>query len=102
MFRAFLFLVCGLLIGEEVLAQRQIKDSLLIVLEKGAVGPVKVDALNELAYQFYDYDDSIAFAYARQALAEATKINYPKGVKYAYTLIGLGYASKGDYKNATT
>lgn len=101
MIRAFLFLICSLLCVKEVLAQREIKDSLLSVLEKGAIGPVKVDALNELAYQFYDYDDSIAFVYARQALEEATKISYPKGVKYAYTLIALGYASRGDYQNAT-
>ena len=86
----------------QVIAQRQLKDSLIQLLEDGVTGTAKVDALNGLAYQFYDYDDSIASIYAAQALSEATAINYPKGRKYAYTLVGLGYASSGEYRKAVS
>jgi signal transduction histidine kinase len=100
MFRWLLLSICCLYASQQLIAQRQLKDSLISVLAKGATGPTKVDALNGLAYQFYDYDDSIAFTYATQALAEGTAIGYRKGIKYALTLVGLGYASSGDHKKA--
>ncbi len=100
MVRPFLIVIFYFLSTQLVLSQRHVKDSLLNVLEKGAKGIDKVDALNQLAYQFYDYDDSVAFIYANQALAEAIKIKYPKGIKNAYTMVGLGYASKSMHQSA--
>jgi signal transduction histidine kinase len=94
MFRLTLLFICGLLSVQPVLAQPDVKDSLLSLLKAGSEGENRVDVLNELAYQYYNFEDSIAFGYANEALAEAIKINYPKGIKYAYTLIGIGYASK--------
>src|SRR5690349_19267424 len=94
MFRlTFLFFWC-FLIGLQVQAQREVKDSLISLLKAGVEGEKRVDVLSVLAYQYYDFDDSLASTYASQALAEATKINYARGIKYAYTLVGMGYASK--------
>jgi signal transduction histidine kinase len=76
------------------LAQPTVKDSLKSLLDSGITGEQKVDALNELAYQYFDFNDSIAAVYANLALDEATKINYAKGIKFAYTMVGMGYASK--------
>lgn len=87
----FIFVVCFM---EQVLAQPEVKDSLKSLLKSGVQGEKKVDALNELAYQYFDFNDSIAAVYANQALEEATKINYSKGIKFAYTMVGMGYASK--------
>ena len=70
------------------------------MLEKSAGGLDKVDVLNELSYEYYNINDSIALAYATQALQEAVKLKYLKGVKQAYTLVGLGYVSNGDYQQA--
>ncbi len=100
MFRLILFFVCTLFTAHQVLAQRDVKDSLLSLLKTGVKGEKRVDVLNELSYQYYDFEDSIAFNYANQALIEALKLKYGKGIKYAYTLIGLGYASKSMHQLA--
>ena len=100
MFRWLLLSIIFVFAAPQVIAQRELKDSLIQLLKDGVTGAAKVDALNGLAYQFYDYDDSVAFIYATQALNEATAIQYKKGIKRALTLVGLGYASSGDYKKA--
>lgn len=56
--------------------------------------------LNQLAYQYYDYNDSLAFFYANEALRLGQAASYPQGVKYANTMVGLGYASKGEFRTA--
>ncbi len=94
MFRLTLFFICCLFSTQQVVAQRDVKDSLLSLLKTGVKGEKRVDVLNELAYQYYDFEDSVAFEYANQALTEASKLKYDKGIKYAYSMIGLGYASK--------
>src|SRR5688572_14919685 len=93
MFRLTFFFICACFAGQ-VVAQPEVKDSLISLLNSGITGKQKVDVLNDLAYQFFDFNDSIAADYASQALTEATKINYPKGIKFAYTMVGMGYASK--------
>ncbi|MBX2946759.1 MAG: tetratricopeptide repeat protein [Cyclobacteriaceae bacterium] len=60
----------------------------------------RVDLLNALAFELYDHSDSMAQAYAEQALSLSQRINYPKGLKDANTLVGLGWISKGNYKLA--
>lgn len=81
-------------------AQPKVKDSLLIALSGAPAGKSKADILNQLAYQFYDNNDSLAFAYAHEALKEAQQARYDDGMKYAYTLIGLGYQSRSAYRDA--
>ncbi len=100
MIRVFLLFIYGLLLAQQALSQRHVKDSLLNVLEKSARSSNKVDLLNALSYEYYNINDSIALAYATQALQEAVKLKYLKGVKQAYTLVGLGYVSNGDYQQA--
>lgn len=94
MFRLTCFLIFSVFFIAQAVAQREVKDSLASLLKSGISGEQKVDVLNQLAYQYYDFNDSIAYEFANQALTEALKINYPKGIKYAYTMVGLGYASK--------
>ncbi|HEU5290893.1 MAG TPA: tetratricopeptide repeat protein, partial [Cyclobacteriaceae bacterium] len=82
----------------QAVAQREVKDSLISLLESGITGEKRVDALNELSYQYFDFNDSIAAYYAGQALTLATEIDYPKGLKFAYTMVGMGYASKSMHR----
>ncbi|MBS1982234.1 MAG: tetratricopeptide repeat protein [Bacteroidetes bacterium] len=82
-------------------AQKTVKDSLKNRLEKATTNEEKVDILNELAYQYYDFNDSLALVYAHQALALSLKVNYTSGAQYSYTLVGLGYSSVGNFKEAT-
>lgn len=97
MFR-YCLLFWFLLPALQLAAQRDVKDSLLLLLETNISPQERVDVLNELSYQYYDYQDSIAMVYAEKALAEATELNYLKGIKYAYTLVALGYTSKSMYR----
>ena len=87
-----------LLLTGQLYGQREVKDSLEVLLKTKLDTPARVDVLNQLAYQYYDFNDSIAFEYAHEALRIALQDNYKKGVKYAYTLVGLGYATKSRTK----
>lgn len=100
MSRLFIVIFCGLLSIIDAAAQREVKDSLHNLLETKLSPEARVDVLNELSYQYYDFNDSLAFEYAKQALYESEKRGYQKGIKFAYTLMGLGYASKSEYKKA--
>lgn len=82
------------------ISQPEVKDSLLTILTTKPSGKARVDVLNQLSYQYYDNNDSLAFAYASEALTEAQSIQYQEGIKYAYTLIGLGYSSQSKYLQA--
>jgi signal transduction histidine kinase len=75
-------------------------DSLLALLKQPLPDPQRVDILNEVAIEHYDFNDSLALEYAAEALRLALKINYLKGQKYAYVYIGLGKMSFGDYEEA--
>lgn len=88
------------LVWNQVSGQPQVKDSLLAILNTGPTGQARVDVLNQLAYQYYDNNDTLAFAYANEALTEAERVQYLEGIKYAYTLIGLGYSSQSAYARA--
>lgn len=96
----FLLIVCALAALPEVKGQPAIKDSLENLLKREISTTAKVDVLNLLAYQYYDYNDSIASNYAHNALSLAKKIRYSKGLKYAYTMVGLGFSSKSKFKKA--
>jgi signal transduction histidine kinase len=81
---------------------QQIKDSLKAILSSTNSIQTRVDVLNTLAYEYYDFDDSIGFEYAKKALAEAQRSSYASGEKYAHTMIGVGYFSFGEYARAKT
>lgn len=76
------------------------KDSLKTLLATTAKGKQRVDILNHLAYSYFDFDDSLAFVYARQSVKEAENIEYPIGLQYAYTMLGIGHFSYGEYETA--
>jgi len=80
--RVILFFLFGLqLLTVPVAAQRNIKDSLNSLLKTQLTPIAKIDVLNQLAYQYYDYNDSLALNYADEALRLAKQVNYPKGMK---------------------
>ncbi len=97
--RAVLMIFFLFQIGQ-LFGQQEVKDSLEILLKTEFMATKRVDILNELAYQYYDFNDSLALAHARSALALGLQEGYEKGVKYAYTLVGLGYSAKAKYKEA--
>ncbi|WP_339816056.1 tetratricopeptide repeat protein [uncultured Imperialibacter sp.] len=60
----------------------------------------RVDLMNELSYNYFDFNDTVAISYAQQALALGKKINYSSGVKYSTLLVGLGFYGGGRYDSA--
>jgi signal transduction histidine kinase len=95
-----LWLIFALVAFHDVKGQPAVKDSLENLLKLKISTPVKVDVLNLLAYQYYDYNDSIASNYAQTAVNLAKEIGYLKGLKYAYTMVGLGFSSNSKFKEA--
>jgi PAS domain S-box-containing protein len=89
-----------LLVAFLSVAQQDILDSLEAKLKSRLDSRTRVDVLNQLAYNNFDVNDTLAFEYAKQALALSIKTNYPLGEKYANTLVGLGLFSSGKSKVA--
>jgi signal transduction histidine kinase len=81
-------------------AQEDALDSLEAKLKSRLDSRTRVDVLNQLAYNNYDYRDTLGIEYAMEALRLATQINYLKGKKYAYTMAGLGYLNFSNHKEA--
>ncbi|MFM9836700.1 MAG: ATP-binding protein [Cyclobacteriaceae bacterium] len=80
--------------------QNRVLDSLAARLKSNISKQQRVDVLNELSYNNYDVNDTLAFEYAKQALALSIQTNYPLGEKYANTLVGLGLFSSVKSKAA--
>lgn len=98
----FLSLVLSLLVYDACQSQSHIYDSLNSLFQKESNASRRVDLLNDMAYSLYDFDDTIAFERAEEALALAEKIDYPKGLKQSYVMVGLGYFSRGEFREAIT
>jgi tetratricopeptide (TPR) repeat protein len=99
--RTIIFFLFGLLLlTAPGIAQRNTKDSLSSLLKTQLTPIDRIEVLNQLAYQYYDYNDSLALNYSQEALRLAQQANYPKGLKYAYIMVGLGYSSKAEFKRA--
>ncbi len=98
--KTILLLSFALLFTSKVVGQRNVKDSLEVLLKTNLDSRKRIDVINQLAYQYYDFNDSIALGYAKEAFELSRKENYLPGLKYAYTMIGLGYASQSRYREA--
>lgn len=81
-------------------AQKPYADSLKKVLFVTRDARHRIDLKCEIAYDLYDFADSIAFNYAREAKEEAEKENYNSGIKRALTLMGLGYYNEARFETA--
>lgn len=91
--------VCLALTAKSSWAQPQV-DSLTRIVRHGNATPARIDALNELAYYYFDLSDSIATSYAHQAFELSSSARYGRGLKRAATLVGLGHASRGERAEA--
>lgn len=82
------------------LAQSLSKDSLKSLLNTNLSDEQRVDVLSTIAYEYFDYDDSLGLWYAEESLKLSLEIDYPSGLQYAYTLCGVGYFTFGEYQRA--
>lgn len=57
----------------------------------------KVNLLNQIAFEFRDYNTEKGLFYAHKALALAQKLNYKLGIGEAYKAFGINYYRMGIY-----
>lgn len=98
--RFFSLILPTFLFTTGVMAQTPAVDSLRTVLTLQRDPQKRVDIINEIAYQLYDFNDELGLFYAEKALKEAQSINYLKGIKRAYCYVGIGHISKSDFRAA--
>lgn len=79
-------------------SQKKLLDSLESTLKITQDIRIKTDLLNQLSYNYYDINDTLAMKYAKEALALSLRSNYPTGTKHAYSLIGFGIGLSDRYK----
>ncbi len=84
----------------KLLGQKSVRDSLLVALSLETDPARKADLLNDLAFEFFDFNDTLATSYATEALEVSTDARYTKGIKYATLLLGIGQYGKGNLKSA--
>ena len=75
-------------------------DSLLRSMDKEINNELKVDKLNDLAYEFLKVDVIKSETYASQALELAKRIQYESGRGEALVQLGLAAMFKGNYDDA--
>src|ERR1017187_544593 len=61
---------------------------------------LSVNILYKIGIEFVDKNSDSAMEYANQSLILAEKINYQKGVAYAYNVIGMVFDITGDYSSS--
>jgi signal transduction histidine kinase len=89
-----------LLLASHVFSQTPTVDSLRTALTIQRDPQKRVDLLANIAYELYDFNDSLGLRYAEKALQEALAIPYPLGIKQSYCYVGIGYVSQSDFKRA--
>ncbi|MFN3841173.1 MAG: hypothetical protein ACK4RF_10755, partial [Cyclobacteriaceae bacterium] len=90
----------ALLLANGLGAQTPVADSLRTMLTIERDPQKRVDILCDIAYELYDFDDSLALEFAEKALRQALSLNYQKGIKRGYCYVGIGHVSKSDFINA--
>jgi signal transduction histidine kinase len=96
----FIFPLLATVFAEGIAQPIKTIDSLRIRLKQEATGESRIDIINQIASAYFDFDDSLGLHYANRGLTESLKINYLKGIKYSYLLVGVGHYSVGDHKQA--
>jgi PAS domain S-box-containing protein len=81
-----------LLLSCSLYGQKSLTDSLEAKLKTRLGMRERADVLNQLAYNNFDVNDTLAFYYAKEALTASAQAKYPAGAKYAYAMLGLGYS----------
>ena len=75
-------------------------DSLFRVLERSKEDSLKVNTLLSLAATYYRSNPDSAILYAEQAISLAVKIQFTRGLAYAYKGRGMGFYFQGKYAEA--
>lgn len=92
-----IMLVCLLQADAQQVALRKI-DSLQTVLKKKLHDTLKVNVMNEIAYEMNRLADTGSLNYSREAFRISEKINYPKGKAMSTYNFGWVYDIRGDFK----
>ncbi len=95
----FLMLLCCWY--KNIYAQNKKIDSLLVILKSAKEDTNKVNSLNELSERLWRTDNSSqGMKYAEEALLLAKRLDFERGIIWAYQNIGMHYQYKGNYPQA--
>lgn len=82
-------------------AQNPVADSLERAIKTGAAKDTNlVNALNRLSINFWYKDTEKAYQYTREALDEARRINFRRGLAVSNNLMGVVFDIKSEYDSA--
>ncbi|MCY1722302.1 tetratricopeptide repeat protein [Prolixibacteraceae bacterium Z1-6] len=90
----YLFIVCTI-VGSY--AQDSKTDSLKMLFQSAVDDSTRVELLNAISYTIFASKPAEAIDYGNQALELSEKIEYKKGIAYAFKNIGLGHYMLGDF-----
>ncbi len=89
------------LISIKIIAQKNVADSLLLILKSAQQDTSAVKTMNDLSWYYLrngDYDNSLKHVIEAKELA--AKLNFKKGLAKSNSIIGNVYYYKGDYDKA--
>jgi signal transduction histidine kinase len=89
-----------LIFGSLLLNAQTKLDSLQKALKNAKADTNQVNILHKLSSAYRYNDAKKAQEYATQSLKLAEKLNYPKGIGFAYVELGISADIQGDYKKA--
>ncbi|MBX7094362.1 MAG: tetratricopeptide repeat protein [Flavobacteriales bacterium] len=75
-------------------------DSLLQITSSTQPDSIKVDAYNDLIWEYYGYNNDSALYYGNQSIRLATAIDYKKGLANAHRYVGNVYELISNYARA--
>lgn len=89
-----------LLWSEPQLHAQQLVDSLLRITRESKFDTARVEAYNELIWEYYGYKNDSALYFGKQSIELATHINYPSGLSTAHRYVGNVYELTSRYAEA--
>ncbi|MBK6964827.1 MAG: sensor histidine kinase [Bacteroidales bacterium] len=94
-------LICLLILMIAGYAQNPVADSLERAIRTGAAKDTNlVNALNRLSINFWYKDTDKAYKYTREALDEARRIDFRRGLAVSNNLMGVVFDIKSEYDSA--
>lgn len=90
-----------IILSLKVIAQDSQIDSLKLILDTTKKDTLKVNILNDLAFNVHRSNPDEAIKYGSEAKDLSEQLNFQRGLAYALKNIGLGYYIKGNFVEAT-
>jgi serine phosphatase RsbU (regulator of sigma subunit) len=95
-----LLFFCFILLGNYSANAQSLTDSLLKVVRTTSFDTARVEAYNELIWEYYGSNNDSALFYGKKSIELAERIGYLKGLSNAHRYTGNVYEQMSDYAKA--